>query len=63
MKDGIYRGEQGVTYFILNNKILLKHFNTVYKTTKHFVFGEWTYPLTNEMKVEFNNVYNKVDKW
>ena len=63
MKDGIYRGEQGVTYFILNNKILLKHFNTVYKTTKHFVFGDWAYPLTNEMKVEFNNVYNKVNKW
>ena len=51
MKDGIYRGEQGVTYFILNNKILLRHFNTVYKTTKHFVFGDWAYPLTNEMKV------------
>ena len=25
-KDGIYRGDYGITYFVLNNKILMKHF-------------------------------------
>ena len=24
-KDGIYRGDYGITYFVLNEKILMKH--------------------------------------
>ena len=62
-KDGIYRGEYGITYFVLNKKILLKHLGTIYKTTKHFIFGEWAYPLTDDMKLEFNDIYKKVNKW
>ena len=28
-KDGIYRGDYGITYFVLNNKILMKHFGNM----------------------------------
>ena len=50
-KDGIYRGDYGITYFVLNEKILMKHLGTMYKTTKHFIFGEWAYPLTDDMEM------------
>ena len=62
-KDGIYRGEYGITYFVLNNRILMKHLGNMYKTTKHFVFGERVDPLTNGMKLEFDNIYKKVKQW
>ena len=62
-KDGIYRGDYGITYFVLNEKILMKHLGTMYKTTKHFIYGDWAYPLTDDMKVEFDNIYNKVKQW
>jgi len=62
-KDGIYRGEYGITYFVLNEKILMKHLGIMYKTTKHFIFGEWAHPLTDDMEMEFNNIYKKVNKW
>ena len=28
-KDGIYRGDYGITYFVLNEKILMKHLGTM----------------------------------
>jgi hypothetical protein len=62
-RDGIYKGDYGISYFVLNEKILMKHLGTMYRTTKHFIFGEWAYPLTDDMKMEFDNIYNKVDKW
>ena len=64
MKDGIYytKANGGTTYFVLNEKILMRHLGTMYKTTKHFIFGEWAYPLTDDMKMEFNNIYKKVNK-
>ena len=62
-KDGIYRSDYGITYFVLNNRILLKQFGNMYKTTKHFIFGDWAYPLTDDMKMEFDNIYNKVKRW
>ena len=41
----------------------MKHLGTMYKTTKHFIFGEWAYPLTDDMEMEFNNIYKKVKRW
>ena len=41
----------------------MKHLGNMHKTTKHFIFGEWVYPLTDDMKMEFDNIYNKVKKW
>ena len=35
----------------------------LYKTTKHFIFGDWAYPLTDDMEMEFDNIYNKVKQW
>ena len=63
MKDGIYRGDNGTSYFVFNEKILVKILGNMYKTTRHFVFGEWAYPLTDDMKMEFDNIYNKVNNW
>ena len=39
MKDGIYYtpANGGTTYFVLNEKVLMKMMGDVYKTTKHFV--------------------------
>ena len=63
MKNGIYRGDN-TTYFVLNDKILMKMLGSMYKTTKHFMFGHKYYgPLTSEMKDEFEIVYNKVKQW
>ena len=63
MKDGIYRANNGISYFVLNEKILIKVLGKMYKTTKMFLFADWAYPLTDEMKDEFEIVYNKVKQW
>ena len=62
-KDGIYEGDYGITYFVKDNKILLTHLGQTYRSTKHFVFGNWKYKLRPEMYEEFDDVYNKVKQW
>ena len=62
-KDGIYEGDYGITYFVKDNRILLTHLGQTYRSTKHFVFGNWKYKLRPEMYEEFDDVYNKVKKW
>ena len=62
-KDGIYEGDYGITYFVKDNKILLTHLGQTYRSTKHFVFGNWKYKLRPEMYEEFDDVYNKLKKW
>ena len=62
MKDGIYKSNDAI-YFVLNEKILMKMLGSMYKTTKMFLFADWAYPLTDEMKDEFEIVYNKVKQW
>ena len=63
MKDGIYEASNGISYFILNEKILIKVLGEMYKTNKMFLFGDWKYPLTNEMEEQFDEAYNKVKQW
>ena len=65
MKDGIYytRANGGTTYFVLNEKILMRLMGETYKVTKHFIYGDWAYPLTRDMELEFDNIYNKVKQW
>ena len=65
MKDGIYFSNQdgGITYFVLNEKVLMKLMGSVYKTTKHFVFGDWKQELQPGMIEQFDEVYNKVKQW
>ena len=62
-KDGVYEGDYGITYFVKDNKILLTHLGQTYRSTKHFVFGNWKYKLRPEMYEEFDDVYNKVKQW
>ena len=63
MKDGIYKASNGISYFILNEKILIKVLGTMYKTNKMFLFADWKYPLTDGMKEQFTEAYNKVEQW
>ena len=63
MKDGIYRGDYGITYFVLNEKVLMKHLGKLYKTSRFFLYGEWAYPLTDDIKDNFDFVYEKVKQW
>ena len=62
-KDGIYRGDYGITYFVLNERILMKHLGTIYKTTKHFMFGDYKSPLQDIMVEKFDEVYNNCKNW
>ena len=62
MKDGIYKSNDAV-YFVLNEKILMKILGSMYKTTKHFNFGEWQEPLKAGMIEQFDEVYNEVNQW
>ena len=62
-KDGIYEGDYGITYFVKGNRILLTHLGNTYRSTKHFIFGNWKHKLRPEMYEEFDDVYNKVKQW
>ena len=65
MKDGIYtsKANGGTAWFVLNEKVLMSMMGDMYKTTKHFVFGEWKQDLQPGMIEEFNETYNKVKQW
>jgi len=62
MKDGIYRSDN-VTYFVLDNKILMRLMGEMYKTTENFMQGKYVTELNQEMISEFDEVYNKCEKW
>ena len=62
-KDGIYRGDYGITYFVLNNKVLLKHLGIIYKASPLFLYGNWAYPLTDAMVEQFDELHKKVKQW
>ena len=62
MKDGIYRGDN-TTYFVLNEKVLMKILGSMYKTTKHFNFGEYQEPLKPGMIEQFDEVYSECKNW
>ena len=65
MKDGIYysKANGGTTWFVLNEKILMRIMGETYKTTKHFVFGEYKTPLQPQMIKHFDEVYNECKNW
>ena len=65
MKDGIYYSKEngGTTWFVLDGKILMRMMGETYKTTKHFVFGEYKTPLQPQMIKHFDEVYNEVKQW
>ena len=62
-KDGIYRGDYAITYFVLNNKVLLKHLGIIYKASPLFLYGNWAYPLTDAMVEQFDELHKKVKQW
>jgi len=62
MKDGIYKSNDA-TYFVLDNKILMRLMGEMYKTTKSFIQGDWKEDLQPEMVEQFDEVYNKCKKW
>ena len=62
-KDGIYDGDYGITYFVKDGKILLTHLGQTYRSSKHFVFGNWKQELQPIMDDQFDEIYNKVKQW
>ena len=62
-KDGIYEGDYGITYFVKDNRILLTHLGQTYRSTKHFVFGNWRQNLPTNLVKQFDEVYNNVKQW
>ena len=65
MKDGIYysKANGGTTWFVLDGKILMRMMGETYKTTKHFVFGDYKTPLQPQMVKYFDEVYNECKDW
>ena len=65
MKDGIYFSNEngGITYFVLNEKILMRLMGNTYRITKHFMFGTYKTPLQPQMIEHFNEVYNECENW
>ena len=65
MKDGIYFSNEngGITYFELNEKILMRLMGNTYRITKHFMFGDYKTPLQPQMIEHFDEVYNKCENW
>ena len=65
MKDGIYytKANGGTTYFVLNDRILMKLLAETYKVTKHFVFGDYVSPLQPMMIEKFDEAYNNSQNW
>ena len=65
MKDGIYytKANGGTTYFVLNNRILMRLLGETYKVTKHFVFGDYVSPLQPMMIEKFDEAYNNSQNW
>ena len=62
MKDGIYKSNDA-TYFVLNGKVLMRIMGSMYKTTKHFMFGEYKQELQPGMIEQFDEVYNEAKQW
>ena len=62
MKNGIYKSNDA-TYFVLDGKVLMRIMGSMYKTTKHFMFGDWKQELQPGMIEDFNEVYNEAKKW
>ena len=65
MKDGIYFSNEngGTTYFVLNEKILMRLMGNTYRITKHFMFGTYKTPLQPQMIEHFDEVYNECETW
>ncbi len=65
MKNGIYYSKEngGTTWFVLDGKILMRMMGETYKTTKHFVFGDYKTPLQPQMIKHFDEVYNECKDW
>ena len=65
MKNGIYYtpANGGTTYFVLNEKIMMRLLGETYKVTKHFMFGEYESPLQPQMIKHFDEVYNELKDW
>ena len=63
VKDGIYRGDYGIVYFVHDGKVLLRHLGKVYKASPLFLFGNWQEPLRNGMIEQFNEIHKKAKPW
>ena len=62
MKDGIYKSALA-TYYIKDNKILMKMKGKFYKTNENYMQGSFQAPLSEGMERNFNKAYEQVKYW
>ena len=62
MKNGIYKSDNA-TYYVLNEKILMRLMGEWYKTTENFMQGDYVKELSPEIESQFDGVYNQVKNW
>ena len=62
-KDGIYRGDYGIVYFVHDGRVIMRHLGSYYKTSTHFLFGKWDKELNERAINAFNDVYEGARKW
>jgi hypothetical protein len=62
-KDGIYRGDYGIVYFVHDGRVIMRHLGSYYKTSTHFLFGKWDKELNERAINAFNDVYESAPKW
>jgi hypothetical protein len=62
-KDGVYRGDYGIVYFVHDGKVIMRHLGSYYKTSTNFLFGKWDKELNEGMISTFNDAYESAPKW
>ena len=62
MKDGIYKSDNA-TYYVLNEKILMRLMGEWYKTTENFMQGDYVEELSSGMRGAFSKAYSQVKNW
>ena len=62
MKDGIYKSDNA-TYYVLDEKILMRLMGEMYKTTKNFMQGDYVKELSSGMIDGFDKAYDEVKNW
>jgi len=62
MKNGFYKSELA-TYYIKDNKIMMRMKGQFYKTNESFMQGTYMKPLTETQISQFDDAYKQCKQW
>jgi hypothetical protein len=62
MKNGFYKSELA-TYYIKDNKIMMRMKGQFYKTSESFMQGTYMKPLTETQISQFDDAYEQCKQW